>query len=226
MIAAILLGCGTGGPSTSPGSEPPTTIRAMPPARVELTLRVESLAGLLRPGELFRRLPDPAGLGVARIIAFEDNPAFLYLCGTSMCDAEAQSPDALPGRLAPEVAHIRRIVLLKPDLVVVDDQVLSRGGARVTWALDSEHPVNVQRGHVSGAVGKKNGFFAGHSFQDETSESRSVVRSRARRPSTDSACSRKRRSNECDCFTWCSLPTTTTRNFQSSSSSTIETRSA
>lgn len=156
VITAILLGCGTGVRSTSPASEAPADARTTsPPGRVELALRAESLAELITPGELFRELPDPAGLGVDRIIAFEDNPTFLYLCGISARDAAR----CRAGRVKPRrAAHVRRVMLFKPSVVVVDDQVRAGGPSRVTWALESKRPLGLNEKGISGTVGEQRFF--------------------------------------------------------------------
>lgn len=155
ITTAVLVGCATGLISRSPAFEtstdaPATSCRG----QVELTLRVQSLAGLVKPGELFGELPKPVGLGVDRIVAFEDNPTFLYLCGISTQDASGENADSPPRRRAPQARHVRRIFLLKPSVFVVDDQVRAGGPMRVAWALESKGPLGLRGEDLSGEVGE------------------------------------------------------------------------
>lgn len=154
--AACVLVCAAGVLPASFAAETPGDAQTTSGQRqVELTLRAELPAEALRRGELFRELPDPAGFGVERIVAFEDNPTFLYLCGISTCDAVNRNADSAPHQPQPDPTHVRRIFLLKPSDVVVDDQVRGGGQARVSWTLQSKAPLALREGDISGTVGEE-----------------------------------------------------------------------
>jgi len=152
VIAAVLLGCGTAVTAMSPASEPLPPQTASHPAQVELTLRVESLAELLRHGELFHKLPDPAGLGVDRIVAFEDNPAFLYLRGISTRDAVRHKADPRRQARTPPAEQIRRILLIKPSVVMVADHVRAADPIRLRWTLESKSPLRFEGANLAGVA--------------------------------------------------------------------------
>ena len=89
-------------------------------------LRGADLFALAKLGEqFFESVPDASRLNVDRIVAFEENPRFVYLAG--------KTDKAL-----------RRIVLLKPCTFVVEDRVQApTDGALVRWKLLVRREPNV-----------------------------------------------------------------------------------
>ena len=97
----------------------PVSVRAAdPPAQAAPTLRGADLFALAKLGEhFFESVPDASQLNVDRIVAFEENPQFVYMAGKTD-------------------TALRRIVLLKPRTFVVEDRIQAPAdGAPVRWEL-------------------------------------------------------------------------------------------
>jgi len=77
------------------------------------------------PG-LMERMPKTDGLGPGHVLAFEDNPRFRYLCLAS--DGGAVSGNR-PGATPPDKPrlHIRRLIGIKPAVVLIEDRLLKHG---------------------------------------------------------------------------------------------------
>jgi SAM-dependent methyltransferase len=107
-----------------------TLVRAaMPVPDAAPALRTADLFALAALSQnYFESVPDPSALNVRKIIAFEENPRFVYLV------AEAGG-------------SLRRIVLLKPDTFVVDDRVhvssYNDHDSFVAWKLLAEGQVKI-----------------------------------------------------------------------------------
>ena len=88
--------------------------------QVDLQLAVSNLAALkLRAEEYQTTLPKAASLGMDKIIAYEEHKYFVCIVG------RRQSPKML-----------RRMILLKPSTLVVDDQITGlEAGKRLHWQL-------------------------------------------------------------------------------------------
>ena len=101
------------------GLAPPDSLRAQEATtRGAPVLRAADLFTLAQLSKkFFAAVPDASQLNVDRIVAFEENPRFVYLAG--------RTDKAL-----------RRILLLKPHTFVVEDRVpVPVAGAPVRWAL-------------------------------------------------------------------------------------------
>jgi len=101
------------------GQSAPAFVRAADPATHAVPpLRTSDLFALAKlSGDYFKSLPDPSTLNMDRIVAFEENPRFVYLAG--------RTDQAL-----------RRIVLLKPRTFVVDDRVsIPAAGTPMRWTM-------------------------------------------------------------------------------------------
>ena len=89
----------------------------------EILSKLGASRDLRRVQDQLRRLPKPGDLGVERIVAFEENLSFLYLCGVTAPDDAAQHEESPPPRRTPLATLVRKILLVKPAVVLVDDQV-------------------------------------------------------------------------------------------------------
>ncbi len=97
----------------------PALLRAEAPAAGDVpTLSTADLFALARlSADFFESVPSASRLHVDKIIAFEEHPRFVYLAGTA-------------GK------SLRRIVLLRPGVFVVEDRVqVPAAGTRVRWTL-------------------------------------------------------------------------------------------
>ncbi len=109
-----------------------------------VSLRAADLLSLREPGgsaaqakdrvELFCKIMFGADkAGAVEVLAFEENPLFTYAVG----ELSLKSTDAQPGgKLAESPRWVRRLLLLKPAIIVVDDCVYMPGAA-LTWRLYS-----------------------------------------------------------------------------------------
>ncbi len=106
---------------------------------------------------LLRSLPDPSDFGIEHIVAFEETRQFVYCDGTagqSVNEADADH-DRPSSRAKPWLR--RRVFILKPTLLVVDDQVSLAGANRVDWAVASSGPIGIVGQGVGGSL--KHGRF-------------------------------------------------------------------
>lgn len=89
------------------------SVAAPPPgdASHRAALDVQAVCRSLTADEILTALPAPGLLGVDRVVAFEDHESFAYVSGT-----------------APGV--VRRIVLLRPNVIVIDEHVDHRSAGR------------------------------------------------------------------------------------------------
>ncbi len=111
------------------------------------TLRVADILSLAKPeGEFLESVPDSAKLGVDRVLAFEDNQFFLYVFGDARKAAKEENGET------PWL--VRRVFLLKPSVVVVDDRVRLQKTA--AWVLQGSSPPKIDGRRVRMAEGKNN----------------------------------------------------------------------
>jgi len=109
----------------------PAWVRAAPkkaqPQKPGLKLTVKDIAALAERSEKYQEtLPKAASLGISKIVAYEEHKYFVYILG------EGQKPGVL-----------RRMILLKPSLLVVDDRVSDLKSDRpLRWMLGESPPKN------------------------------------------------------------------------------------
>ena len=101
-----------------------TPLAAAPPPSDASPRAVVDLPAVCRyftAEDVLSSLPAPTLFGVERIVAFEDHDSFAYVSGT-----------------APGV--VRRIVYLRPNVIIIDDQVDSRSAGRAVRLPDGIVP--------------------------------------------------------------------------------------
>jgi SAM-dependent methyltransferase len=108
-----------------------TPIVAAPPTRdasSQTALDLPALHRYFTADDVLTSLPAPRLLGVERVDAFEDHECFAYVFGTT-------------------AGVVRRIFFLRPNLIVIDDQVDSRSAGRAIPILDEVIPGAAEASH-------------------------------------------------------------------------------
>jgi SAM-dependent methyltransferase len=90
---------------------------------------------------MLKSLPAPGVFGVEKICAFEDHAFFVYLFG--MSTHFTQQDVKAPGK--PEPGVLRRLFLIRPDILIIDDQVTQGFATEVVWMSDA--PVSLGRAY-------------------------------------------------------------------------------
>jgi SAM-dependent methyltransferase len=131
LLAAVL--------SFAPGAERRTSGQQP----IELRLRVERAADWAKRDTFLAQVPDPADWGLERIDAFEEYWSFIYLSGTRDMDPPSESASQFDDAVSkPRI--VRRVLLLKPSFLVIDDQVRGAQARRVDWVLESGEPLQYE----------------------------------------------------------------------------------
>ncbi len=158
IAAAMMLGLAA--PAFVWAAEP--AMHAAPP------LRAADFFALAKLSEKsFESLPVASSLNVDKIVAFEENPQFVYLAGGTD-------------------KALRRIVLLKPRTFVVEDRVeVSAAGTNVRWRSIVRGKPDIDGRKVSAKV--PGGAISGETLLPENASLRNVHSSRDSGDSTDHA---------------------------------------
>ncbi len=133
----------------------PVSVRADDPSPLAApSLRAADLFTLATLSKkFFESLPDPSRLNAEKIVAFEENPRFVYLAGHPI-GGRWESPAEWAGK------SLRRIVLLKPGTFVIDDRMqVPAAATTVRWRLRVRGKLEVdgRKFRVSGPEGELTG---------------------------------------------------------------------
>src|SRR5262245_16197692 len=96
---------------------------------VSLTFNLAGTHRYLATDEILTSLPAPAVVGVDQIVSFEDHEYFAYIFGTSP-------------------TYLRRVIYLRPGLVVIDDQVDAHSLKTFDWKFVAHGRIETVDGGV------------------------------------------------------------------------------
>jgi SAM-dependent methyltransferase len=113
-----------------------------------LTLKLDDLESFVTGQDWLKELPPPSSVGMERIQAFEEHVHFRYLSAVS---GESELPvGELPGGGESDI--LRRVIFIRPGILVLDDHVLVQESGEILWKLHVPQAWKLEKPFLVGMV--------------------------------------------------------------------------
>lgn len=103
---------------------------------VQLSLETSLLQTNLMEEAMLSSVPPASSIGVAKITAFEDHDFFVYVHGQT----GAAPPRTTLSHSGSSPRVLRKLIFFRPNVIVVDDQILGRFANDVRWSVNGRTP--------------------------------------------------------------------------------------